>query len=612
MSIRKPAQAKPLSPSQIAPEVLRTIEAERGLRQRLWDALVAECPTDAGRFSIVGRKAMMGIVDAFQLVLETPDAELALIKGTQLGWTTIFAYLALHMVFDRRRSVIYYLPDDEWAADIDDTRIRPLLLAIPRWAGAGAEAEGGTEDRRHRGLWQSGNKFLYVRGLKTKKRARSSSADLWISDETDGTDETNLKLARDRVGASQHRNRFYFSQPMFDGLGIDARWKRGSQGRWIVTCTACDERQWTADHWPENHRQSADGAAREDHWLACHKCGHDLDVEAGEWVHAQPDQYAAGKLSFRLTALDVPGARPVKALWADWQDAADDEEALKLFYASNLTRALPGTAQPITDTALAAARRPYAPSLSHANPLGPVTAGLDFGKRCWLVVVAWVNRPGTLGHIIWAEGFPVTQAREIVAQRREALRWDQLVVDSAPEFSTALAVASDAPGNTCLHRFNPAPRGGQKKGQQPVTYETFDGQRYRLVTSDRDTDLDAVTRMFALPNPVMMLPRTTAEPWATVAEHLKNLRREPTPDGSLGGYLHNVENHCGLALNYCRVGARAIGALRVRPASRAAPVDFDDGLPPGRTAQLNAAFGLGPELDDDGDSYSGGRFGRAF
>ena len=91
--------------------------------------LASEMSTDKGVFTFEGREALSEPTAVLDEVLKnrTPDQTISVLKGAQVGMTTLAIGFALYCVIVHRLNVGYFLPDQDFADRFDQTRVRPAL-----------------------------------------------------------------------------------------------------------------------------------------------------------------------------------------------------------------------------------------------------------------------------------------------------------------------------------------------------------------------------------------------------------------------------------------------------------------------------------------------------
>ena len=290
--------------------------------------LEEEIQTDGGPFTFEGREPLREVVAHLDEILRLglPERTVSVLKGTQIGMTTIAVGLALYCAAVRRLNVGYFLPDQDFANRFDDTRVRP---AIRDRRLARTLRDGAYKGAAPKGLKEfpgrDGSRFLYILGLRDMGNAISLPLDVLIRDEVDDLPPENLKWSNDRLDASRLGLTVNLAMGRTPGQGIHEMYARGERRVWRVGCAACGRETVLEEEWPGILR-AEDATAEEDktaekvktaHVLACPGCRGALARSAGRWAPQSPE---AGARSYRISQLAV-GAIRLERIAAKWEDA---------------------------------------------------------------------------------------------------------------------------------------------------------------------------------------------------------------------------------------------------------------------------------------------------
>ena len=299
--------------------------------------LTSEMSTDSGAFTFEGREALLEIVAALDEILgnRTPDRTISVLKGAQVGMTTLAIGFALYCVIVHRLNVGYFLPDQDFADRFDQTRVRPALRS---GRIASIMREGKYKGASPKGLKEfpgrGGSRFLYILGLKDIGNAISIPLDVLVRDEVDDLPPDNLKWSNDRIDASPLALTLNLAVGRTPGAGIHAMYEGGDRRRWHVRCPACHAESVPEENWPKIF--SGDS-------LACPACGGAIDRGAGRWEAAR---VKPGHRSYRISQLAV-GAVRLDRVAAKWAAARLPSEKAR-FHCSALATPDAGDAQPIS------------------------------------------------------------------------------------------------------------------------------------------------------------------------------------------------------------------------------------------------------------------------
>lgn len=303
--------------------------------------LTGEMSTDTGAFTFKGREALLEIVAALDEILgkRTPDRTISVLKGAQVGMTTLAIGFALYCVIVHRLNVGYFLPDQDFADRFDQTRVRP---ALRRESIASIMRDGRYKGASPKGLKEfpgsGGSRFLYILGLRDIGNAISIPLDVLVRDEVDDLPPENLKWSNDRIDASPLALTLNLAVGRTPGAGIHAMYEGGDQRRWRVKCAACRTESVLEEYWPGILRAGA---------LACPECGGALDRRAGRWVAGRANRRHR---SYRLSQLAVGTVR-LDRVAAKWSAAGLPSEKAR-FRCSALAIPDAGDTRPISQELL--------------------------------------------------------------------------------------------------------------------------------------------------------------------------------------------------------------------------------------------------------------------
>ncbi len=303
--------------------------------------LTSEMSTDSGAFTLEGREAFSEIIAALDEILgkRTPDQTISVLKGAQVGMTTLAIGFALYCVIVHRLNVGYFLPDQDFADRFDQTRVRPALrheriASIMREGKYRGASPKGLKEFPGRG----GSRFLYILGLKDIGNAISIPLDVLVRDEVDDLPADNLKWSNDRIDASPLALTLNLAVGRTPGAGIHAMYEAGDKRRWHVRCPACHVEIVLEENWPKIFSGDA---------LACPACGGALERGAGRWEAARVNPRHR---SYRLSQLAI-GAVRLERIAAKWAAARLPSEKAR-FSCSALATPDAGDTRPISQDLL--------------------------------------------------------------------------------------------------------------------------------------------------------------------------------------------------------------------------------------------------------------------
>lgn len=428
---------------------------------------------------------------------------------------------------------LYYFPSDPDVEDFSNDRARRIIEESPFLS---KQVKG----INNVGLKQIGMSSLYFRGLWTKRKVKSVPADIIVLDELVEANLENVEFAKDRLMHSSLGWVMELSQPGLPGFGIDESFQRSDQRYWLLKCGHCG--QWTnpVDTFPEC--LAVVGKPRNlRYFLACSKCGKDLDTQAGEWVPKYPDRE------------DIRGYQ-VSALYSTvcpegYQNF--QEYAYKAWkYATSLRKKkriiISIVGRPFADDTLPLNEQNLKPALGQHKMKSRHDwsfMGVDVGDELHVVIGSISGEFKLVLH--WLE---VTEDWNRLDQLMIAHQCMVCVIDAMPYKNSAKNFARRFPDNVWIQYF---------KGDDIKT--GFEGEGISAVpkvTEDRTEGLDQT--IADLKDGKIVLPdRSENDTVEICISHLLKLRKErevSKRDGSLVlVYKKGGETHFGFALNNCRI-----------------------------------------------------------
>lgn len=169
----------------------------------------------------------------------------------------------------------YWLPTD---GDVQDF----VKQKVDRFIQENTEMIPDILDKRQ--AYNVGMKFLFGvptfwRGIKSKSKVKSISADATVFDEFDEADPEQVYQARERMSASEVKLVRELSTPTIPDFGIDKRFAESDQRHMHFKCSKCN--QWTCLEltFPECMVQESSSKWR----VGCSKCKAPLDFSTGRW-----------------------------------------------------------------------------------------------------------------------------------------------------------------------------------------------------------------------------------------------------------------------------------------------------------------------------------------
>ena len=393
-------------------------------------------------YSLVGREALIPIVETFDLVLGSftgiplADATIDMCGGAQFGKTILALNFGMYLTACQFRNWGYYLPDDDLVEGIVDAKLRPDVIEQIEWLGP-LMSVGKMDDKRGRSVNRKGAFQVsdgkrkaqgMIRGM--GKIPTSFSMDAVMEDEKDDIPAKRSKYLTGRMTASDLRLRSSIGTQRMHAAGQQKQWEDGSQGIYLFAAgegkTINLEENWPGvcrlavdgEPRPTDPKLTSSGEFRDDqgnawpyepganYYFADPDTGAVIDRSKPILTHLKQERIKLRKWSFRISQFAI-GAMPINQFVSRWQDAIKDPEMMTVFRCDVM--ALPSnTEQAINPEVILRARTVEEPfDLSLAPATAPRFAGMDTGNRCWFVSRDVFSEDRK--HLNWAEQIPLSQ-----------------------------------------------------------------------------------------------------------------------------------------------------------------------------------------------------------
>jgi hypothetical protein len=475
------------------------------------DAMVPVGGGHYAKFSFEGRELLLGVVRQIDKMLGSDGGEPltdsieALAGGAQFGKTTLELLLGAYLASQKFLNFGLYLPDNDLASTVIDTKFRPDVLDQIAWlarmtqVGKAVNNSGKSVNTKKACSMTDGTRranFL-VSGL--QKPATTISLDIACRDEEDDIPAKNAKFVKGRLTNSKLRIQFIIGTQRVHARGMNKAWEDRSQG---VALLGVESEAWQfepsqeVDAIPEGFlnpeesfpgivRHAVTGVPRRDdpkltwagdfrhdaapndtvsthvptntYYLAHPETGEPLNRFRPVWFHRQPSQIAMRQTSHRISQLAI-GAIGLAQLVGQFQLAVDDPDEMIVFRCDVL--ALPkSTAQAVTPQVIDRAQNVAPFEMRLTREAGRAAfAGLDMGDKCWLTVreVEAADRR----RAIYAASISLADVARRVAALHATGLFDCLLVDQRPDAATSREIAMTLNGLATLTVWPAIPSAG--------------------------------------------------------------------------------------------------------------------------------------------------------
>lgn len=424
------------------------------------------------------------------------STDVAIMKGAQMGWTT----LQVLRTIDRAsriypRGILYLFPTRDDVTDFSKTRFSRILEDNP---GLRDKVQG-TESAN---IKQIGQCFIYFRGAKTRSALKSIPVDCIVFDEFDEMSSDAIALARERLSGSKLAHEFKLSTPTIPEFGIDAEYQFSDQRKWLIRCEACSAWTCLEQAFPECLLEFNDERVIR----GCTKCHREIFPLNGQWVAAYPKRKRRG---YQISQLSSPTVDPAKIL----REFQDPRTIVSEFYNSKLGLPYADIDTALDEGTILGCVGPDARRLAHE---GPCWAGVDVGKKSLFFVVGTRRSENYLQVHNWA----IVESFQDIHDLSERYHVEVGVVDQGAEAREVRKfVESESGWWGCL--YDNHRRGGHQ--WDPKT---------RTVTVNRTESMDESHRMIVKRQ--VLFPRRDKLFNEVVMVQLRNVARTTEEDDNTG------------------------------------------------------------------------------
>lgn len=316
------------------------------------------------------------------LSLYKDDAKhIVVMKCVQVGVSEWLIVVALSKV-KAGWAVIYTLPIESLRNTFVSNRIDKIINLVPYYRHGIKTATGQADQAGLKHLWGGAIKFV---GTNSESSFLEFPADMLIIDEIDKSDIDNLKMADDRLDASNYKFKRVVGNPSFKKFGIHEAFLNSDQKLWHIECAGCNFEQPL--DWFKNVVQAVsenDYVLRDKDWTAeagreiniyCRQCDFVLDrLAPGRWIAQEPARPISG---YHFNQLFSP-TKTIVDLWDEFIKAQSDSTKMQVFYNSRLGLPYEGVGDSITEALLRAkCMTDYLMPSTAEN----CTMGIDVGKK---------------------------------------------------------------------------------------------------------------------------------------------------------------------------------------------------------------------------------------
>ena len=311
-------------------------------------------------------------------------------KSVQCGLSEWMIVSSLHDASIGLR-ILYVMPNIDLRGKFVKDRLNRLLRSVPYYIEMIKNASGDSDSI---GLKHFGKGLLNFVGSNSPSDFISYPADVLYIDEVDQCDQANLKMAPDRLDASDYKFIRRIGNPSVENWGIDSHWQESSQGLWNVRCSSCNHWQ-VLDFFKNIIEKTSELTFRilsEDDnnvWVVCTKCGTKINrMKKGLWVDTYKNKDKKGRRISQLFSANIE----LKTLVNQYGKALGNAKEMQLFINSKLGLPFSSSENKITYSLLKKAEESSNYTLKnnnvYMNSFKRIYIGIDVGTYYYVIVRA--------------------------------------------------------------------------------------------------------------------------------------------------------------------------------------------------------------------------------
>jgi len=296
---------------------------------------------------------------SWQLDILADDArQLAVIKGAQIGLSTIEIFRVIHRCLHHNLTWIYILPTRDDIFEFSPLKFDPIMTFN--------DFPGKVASKEQKYIGEGNNKsYLVFKGSWKEHEAIMIDADGLSYDEVDKCKPDVLETYESRIQASEFGWEDFFSTPTTPNTGIDKKFQESDQRHWFIWCSHCGEAQFL--QWPAS-------VCYDRKAYVCKHCDGILtnnDRRKGQWVKKFPGREIHG---FWVSQMMAPWISAKQLI------AKEDKKGRQYFYNYCLGIPYVGSEISVSEGVILKNLR------DHRNTKQDACMGVDIGKTHHYVI----------------------------------------------------------------------------------------------------------------------------------------------------------------------------------------------------------------------------------
>ena len=209
----------------------------------------------------------------------------------QVGKSVCFTLKTLFATKYLKFNVIYTFPTDDDTRAFVSTKVNKIIQANNNEFGG---MDTDSIERK-----ELGDRFIQFKGTVSKTAAISDSADLLVHDEVSRSNQQTIETFKSRLGASDYKGRWLFSNPTTEKDILDQEWKKSDQKEWCIRCPNCKQ---------EHYLIFPDSIDKEKKCFICRFCKEPISDDVrrnGRWIAQNPESTISGYHISHLIATKI-------------------------------------------------------------------------------------------------------------------------------------------------------------------------------------------------------------------------------------------------------------------------------------------------------------------
>lgn len=215
---------------------------------------------------------------------------LAVLKCSQVGFSTISIFKSAFMAIKYGYNVIYTLPTDSDVEEFTKAKTNRIYDNNPTLKSF------LTDDSLHtkgfRTLAGDNVGFIFSKGTYGRSASIMQTADILIKDEFDRSNANVLNAYKSRITASAYGAEWEFSNPTFPSFGVDYTYQLSDQKHYIYWCSGCGHAAYITFDAEGFDGGNTHHVCKERREFVCGSCESVLDRRTAEteWVSKYPSK----------------------------------------------------------------------------------------------------------------------------------------------------------------------------------------------------------------------------------------------------------------------------------------------------------------------------------